>query len=213
MTKIETFAEQHKTESHKRRPNHPGRRGHLYFDGAELCLTVLDGKPAIPSKWKALGGRLWMGDISKNAQGVRVQDVKITGIPLENARLAIRMCRIKPKRIMSEAQKAAAAAGLEKARRIPRTPRPEHPFGPSVDSHPDTGRAANYRSVITAEVSVSPVKRDAYFDSATTNPSTNEVRIPPIIGAAIGFIASHSAPVDHMIGTSYTYAYATKIRP
>ena len=52
---------------------------------------VLDGKPAIRSKWKALGGRLWMGDISKNAQGVRVQDVKITGIPFENARLAIRM--------------------------------------------------------------------------------------------------------------------------
>jgi len=39
---------------------------------------VLDGKPAIRSKWKALGG-LWMGDISKNDQGVRVQGVKITG--------------------------------------------------------------------------------------------------------------------------------------
>jgi len=26
---------------------------------------VLDGKPAIRSKWKALGGKLWMGDISK----------------------------------------------------------------------------------------------------------------------------------------------------
>jgi hypothetical protein len=52
---------------------------------------VLDGKPAIRSKWKALGGKLWMGDISKNAEGKRVQDVKITGIPLENARAAIRM--------------------------------------------------------------------------------------------------------------------------
>ena len=50
---------------------------------------VLDGKPAIRSKWKALGGRLWVGDISKNAHDVRVQDVKITGIPLENARPAI----------------------------------------------------------------------------------------------------------------------------
>ena len=60
----------------------------MYFNGAELCLMVLDGKPAIRSKWKVLGGTLWMGDISKNAQGVRVQDVKITGIPLENARLA-----------------------------------------------------------------------------------------------------------------------------
>ena len=48
-----------------------GRRGHLYFDSAELFLMVLDGKPAICSKWKAVGGRLWMGDISKNAQGPR----------------------------------------------------------------------------------------------------------------------------------------------
>jgi hypothetical protein len=58
-----------------------------------------------------------MGDISKNAQGVRVQGVKITGIPLENARLAIRMCQIKPKRIMTDAQKASLApkTGLQTA--------------------------------------------------------------------------------------------------
>jgi hypothetical protein len=30
-----------------------------------------------------------------------VQDVKITGIPLENAKAAIRMCRIRPKRVLS----------------------------------------------------------------------------------------------------------------
>ena len=61
-----------------------------------------------------------MGDISPNAQGVRVQDVEITGIPLENAKQAIRMCRIKPRRIMSDAQKAV----LEKARSLlpPRPP-------------------------------------------------------------------------------------------
>jgi hypothetical protein len=74
----------------------PGSRGQLYFDDGQLCLMVLDGKPAIRSKWKVLGGELWMGDISKNAEGKRVQDVKITLIPLENAWLAIRMCRIKP---------------------------------------------------------------------------------------------------------------------
>jgi hypothetical protein len=69
---------------------------------------------SLRSKWKALAGRLWICDISKNAQGVRVQDVKITGIPLENAKAAIRMCQIKPKRIMSEAQKAV----LDKARSL-----------------------------------------------------------------------------------------------
>jgi hypothetical protein len=80
---------------------------------------VLDGKPAIPSKWKALGGKLWMGD---KRQGV--QDVKITGIPLENARAAIRMCRIKPKRIMTDAQKAA----LDKARSLSPLRAQKHPL-------------------------------------------------------------------------------------
>jgi hypothetical protein len=119
MTKTETFAEQHRLKVTRDECNDQiiqGVEAICTLTGAEFCLMVLDGKPAIPSKWKALGGTLWMGDISKNAQGVRVQDVKITGIPLENARLASRMCRIKPKRIVSEAQKAAAMAGLDKAR-------------------------------------------------------------------------------------------------
>jgi hypothetical protein len=115
MTTTETFAEQHRLKVTRDECDDQiiqGRRGHLYFDGAELCLMVLDGKPAHRSKWKALGGKLWMGDISKNARGVRVQDVKITSIPLENARPAIRMCQIKPTRTMTDAQKAA----LDKAR-------------------------------------------------------------------------------------------------
>ena len=62
---------------------------------------VLDREPAIRSKWKVLGDSLWLGEINKNARGVRVQDVKITGIPLENAQLAIRMCRIREKRILN----------------------------------------------------------------------------------------------------------------
>ena len=86
----------------------PGKRGHLYFDGDSLCLMVTDSRPANWSKWVELGAKkLWMGDISDG-----VQDVKVTDIPLENARLAIRMAGAKPKRIMSEAQHAV----LEKAR-------------------------------------------------------------------------------------------------
>jgi hypothetical protein len=99
MTKIETFAQQHRLKVTRDECNDQiiqGKRGHLYFDGGWLCLMVLDGKPSIPSKWKALGGKLWMGDKTEG-----VQDVKITGIPLENARAAIRMCRIRQKRILS----------------------------------------------------------------------------------------------------------------
>ena len=115
MTRIETFAEQHRLRVTRDECNDQvihGRRGQVYFDGPELCLMVLDGKPALPSRWRALGGKLWMGDISKYAQGRRVQDVKIAGIPLENARLAIRMCRIKPTRIMTEAQTAVLTRAL-----------------------------------------------------------------------------------------------------
>jgi hypothetical protein len=50
-----------------------------------------------------------MGDISKNAHGVRVQDVKITSIPPENARLAIRMVGARQKRVLSETRKAELA--------------------------------------------------------------------------------------------------------
>jgi hypothetical protein len=82
----------------------PGRRGQsqLYFAGNELCLMVIDGRRVKRSRWQALGGRLWLGDISEG-----LQDVKVTGIPLENAKLAIRLAKIKTKRILSEADLAA----------------------------------------------------------------------------------------------------------
>lgn len=119
MTKIGTFAQQHRLKVTRDEYNDQviqERRGHLHFDGAELCLTVLDGKPAIHSKWQALGGRLWMGDISKDTQGVRVQDVKIIGIPLENARLAIRMCRIRQSRILEPEELTLRRGLIAKAR-------------------------------------------------------------------------------------------------
>src|SRR5215471_10791790 len=73
---------------------------HLYFDGNESCLMILDGAPVLRSKWQTLGGKLWMGDIGPDANGKRVQDVKITGIPLANAKAAIRMVRARQKRVM-----------------------------------------------------------------------------------------------------------------
>lgn len=75
---------------------------------------VVDGAPANRSRWQALGGKLWMGDISS-----RVQDVKVTGIPLENAAAAIRMVRARPKRAVSAEEAARLAALLRKNRRTP----------------------------------------------------------------------------------------------
>jgi hypothetical protein len=60
---------------------------------------------------ESAGRKLWMGDISKNAQGVRVQDVKITGIPL------------------TDAQRAAAIAALEQAHRVEQSPPQTQPLG------------------------------------------------------------------------------------
>jgi hypothetical protein len=108
---LERFARQYRLHVHLDECGDkiiPGRRGasQLYFDGPELCLMVLDGPPANRSRWVALGGKLWLGEISPSQKtGPKVQDVKTIGIPLANAKAAIRMARVKPKRIMSEAQR------------------------------------------------------------------------------------------------------------
>ena len=78
---------------------------------------VLDREPAIRSKWKVLGDSLWLGEINKNARGVRVQDVKITGIPLENARQAIRICRIRQKRILNAEELIPSRPDSQSSRR------------------------------------------------------------------------------------------------
>jgi hypothetical protein len=113
---IKAFAKKHRRKlSHDECGDEiiQGRLGHLYSDGQELCLMVINGVPVNRSRWAALGGRRWMGEISPGPKsGRKVQDVKITGIPLRNAKLAIRMIKAKPKRTMSEAQKVA----LTKAR-------------------------------------------------------------------------------------------------
>jgi len=57
-----------------------------------------------------------MADIIKNAHGVRVQDVKITGIPPENARAAVRMCQIRQKRILSPEELTVRHGMMAKAR-------------------------------------------------------------------------------------------------
>ena len=65
MAKIETFAEQHRLKVTRDECNDQiiqGRRGHLYFDGAELCLMILDGPVRARSVLEAIGGKLWTGD-------------------------------------------------------------------------------------------------------------------------------------------------------
>jgi hypothetical protein len=93
-----------------------GKRGHLWFKGAQLCLMVIDGAPAKRSRWDALGGRLWLGDISPDANGRGVQDVRIDGIPLENAEAAIQMVQARRKRVLSTIALEASRRRMSKAR-------------------------------------------------------------------------------------------------
>jgi len=106
--------------------NHPDFRRQLYFDDGELCLMVIDGPLLVPRKWQSLGGKLWLGDISREASGRGIQDVKITGIPLANAKAAIRLVRATRVRVLSESHRAKlVAAGA--ATRL--KPKPKSPHG------------------------------------------------------------------------------------
>jgi len=134
---IETFAKQHRLAGLRKDACgdpviYGSTRGaaerHLYFDRGELCLMILDGAAVLPSRWKALGGNLWLGDVSRDRAGRRIQDVKITGIPLENASLAIRLARIKRRRVLTEADRLARA---DRVKRLPRTGRNPQGFNPT----------------------------------------------------------------------------------
>jgi hypothetical protein len=92
-----------------------GNLGHLY-PGDGLCAMAIDGKPTHQSRWDALGGKLWMGDISAGETGRKVQDVKIERIRLGNARAAIKMVGARPKRVLSPSALQASKGRMLKAR-------------------------------------------------------------------------------------------------
>lgn len=118
ITDIETFAERFRLTVRRDECNDqiiPGRRGEsqLYFDGEDLCLMVLDGPVALSGSWQDIGGQLWLGDISPNSNGDRVQDVKIQNIPPEKYRVAIRMAKCKQKPDWTPEQKLERAGRLK----------------------------------------------------------------------------------------------------
>lgn len=105
---INAFAEQNKLRVRRDECGDkiiPGKRGHLYVAGNEVCLMVVDGTVVRQSRWQNLGARtLWLGDITVNAAGVRVQDVKAEGIPEVNWKLATTLAKVRLKRTATEEQ-------------------------------------------------------------------------------------------------------------
>jgi hypothetical protein len=100
----------------------PGRRGHLYLDGDEICIMLADAVPVQRSRLEVLGGRVWQGDISPNSAGHKVQDAKVIGVKPEKIQRALKIIRLKPKRIMSLPQRDHAMRALQRARDFVRTP-------------------------------------------------------------------------------------------
>jgi hypothetical protein len=141
---IAQFAEQYRLRITHDKCGDPiilGKPGHLYFAGGELCLMVIDGAPANRARWEALGGaRLWLGDISPDAKGRRVQDVRVDEIPLQNAQAAIKMVRCRQKRVLSAKELEASRKRMLKARGSlsrRRSPAPE-----TRDGEPPVGKVA-----------------------------------------------------------------------
>ena len=97
-------------------PTIQGKRGHLYFAGGKLCLMVIDGAISNRTRWEALGVHLWLGAISPDLAGRPVQDVRIDGIPMENAQAAIDMVQARQKRVLPAKEVQARRGRMLKAR-------------------------------------------------------------------------------------------------
>ena len=89
----------------------PGRQGHLYFDGGQLCLMMLDAGPVKRRRLENLvspDGSVWQGDISRG-----VQDATVKGISSDRHREAIGIAGVKRKRSFSSEARAALIARIK----------------------------------------------------------------------------------------------------
>lgn len=100
-----------------------GKVGQIFVDAGEVCAQWLDAPRMLPSRLKQIGGKLWIGDLSPNAKGKMVQDVKIDYIPASGYRLAITMAKARAKRILTPKQTVANQAQLAAARAVKKAPR------------------------------------------------------------------------------------------
>ena len=64
-----------------------GERGYLYIDAGEVCAMWVNALISLEAL-AGLGAKVWVGDPSEGARG---RDAKVTGIPPENYKRAIRL--------------------------------------------------------------------------------------------------------------------------
>jgi hypothetical protein len=83
---LERFAQKYRLKIRRDEagdPIIPGRRGHLWWDAEGLCLMIVDGRPVSARRLKDLighAGKVWLGTITLDDHGRRVQDVEVRGI-------------------------------------------------------------------------------------------------------------------------------------
>jgi hypothetical protein len=96
-----------------------GRRGELYFDAGKLCMLALNTPVSGMSTEaiRGLGGQCWVGEIWRDARRRGFRDVKVQDIPEENWKQAIKLCRVRARRILSEDERAVLGARLNPAGR------------------------------------------------------------------------------------------------
>jgi hypothetical protein len=102
---LERFAQRYRLKIRRDEagePIIPGRRGHLWWDAEGLCLMIVDGRPVSTRRLKDLvgdTGKVWLGTITLDDHGRRVQDVEVRGIRPERYRAAIKIagCRTRPR--------------------------------------------------------------------------------------------------------------------
>ena len=127
MTRIERFAQHYRLKVTRDECHDQvieGRRGHLYFDGANLCLMALNARVSGMStaSIRGLSGKCWIGDIWRDEKRRGHRDVKVQWIPEANWRKAIALCRVRARRIIPESERAAMAARLKAAIRPEKPP-------------------------------------------------------------------------------------------
>ena len=100
-----------------------GRRGELYFSSGKLCLMALNTRVSGMSAEaiRGLGGKCWIGGIWRDERRRGFRDVKVQGIPEENWKRAIELCRVRTRRVLSDDEKAALRARLY-PERLPENP-------------------------------------------------------------------------------------------
>jgi hypothetical protein len=97
-----------------------GKRGQVYVDDDNVCLMRLDVPVIKRGRFAALGGKVWTGDISLDAHGKRVQDVRVQGIDETRIGDALRLAGVPVRRRLSPAHRAALLAGGQASRFSPR---------------------------------------------------------------------------------------------